>query len=681
VAISFTCTGACVSVLLSSFANPINVGQFVAFTATVICAGFTPTGAVTFAIDGVPGTPIPLSGGAASLCTSSLTVGSHTIAAAYSGDGNCSVAASNTLTQVVETGSVQNVAGTYFLDGITCPSSSTCFAVGVNASNNVGVVVPIINGTAGAAQTVAGTEVLNGIACVSSSTCFAVGTGFAAGPSASGIVVPIANGTVGAVQTVPGTSDLLGIACPSPSTCFAAGNNASSSAGAVVPIVNGAAGAVQTVTGTLDLHIACASSSTCFAVAELPPVIVPVTDGTAGAVLSVPGATLLANVGCASSSTCFAVGTNDPSAVIVPITNGTIGAVQSVPGPSGGNAFDLLGITCPSTSTCLVVGQYPTGVGVVVPLTNGTPGAIQTVPDTTALFGIACSNNSACFAAGYNENIPIGLVLTVNQAGAGMMLTSSPNPSSPGQAVTFTATLTCPITLPSGSVTFFDNSSPIASLPLNSKTVPPVAAFTTSTLAPGSHSITATYSGGGGCAGATSNAVAQVVGAAVYGVLLTSSQNPSPPGQQVTFTATPSCPSFSSTGIVTFTIDGVVGSPVKLIGGVASLTLNSLAPGSHSVSASYSGDGNCGAATSAVLMQMVGTGVSVTQPGGSVAAAKNCQALPAAEQQACFGQTTGNLGTSNPTPLPTPVPGSYCTMPDKSREWVPQGIPAPSGCT
>jgi Bacterial Ig-like domain (group 3) len=230
-------------------------------------------------------------------------------------------------------------------------------------------------------------------------------------------------------------------------------------------------------------------------------------------------------------------------------------------------------------------------------------------------------------------------------------------------------------------VTFFDNSSPIASLPLNSKTVPPVAAFTTSTLAPGSHSITATYSGGGGCAGATSNAVAQVVGAAVYGALLTSSQNPSPLGQQVTFTATPSCPSFSPTGIVTFTIDGVVGSPVKLIGGVASLTLNSLAPGSHSVSASYSGDGNCGAATSAVLMQMVGTGVSVTQPGGSVAAAKNCQALPAAEQQACFGQTTGNLGTSNPTPLPTPVPGSYCTMPDKSREWVPRGIPASSGCT
>jgi hypothetical protein len=245
----------------------------------------------------------------------------------------------------------------------------------------------------------------------------------------------------------------------------------------------------------------------------------------------------------------------------------------------------------------------------------------------------------------------------------------------------FTATLTCPNGSPSGTVTFFDGGSPIASLPLNSKVTPPVAAFTTSTLAPGSHSITTTYSGGGGCAAATSNPVTQVVGSALYTLILTSSPNPSTPGQPVSFTATPACPGFTPTGIVTFTIDGAVGTPVKLISGAASLTLNSLAAGSHSVTAAYGGDGNCGSATSTVLTQMVGTAVSVAQPGDYVGTLKNCQALPAAEQQGCISQATGNLGTSNPLPLPALPPGSHCTLPDKSRQWVPQGIPAPLGCT
>jgi Bacterial Ig-like domain (group 3) len=171
--------------------------------------------------------------------------------------------------------------------------------------------------------------------------------------------------------------------------------------------------------------------------------------------------------------------------------------------------------------------------------------------------------------------------------------------------------------------------------------------------------------------------VTQVVGAPGYSVMLTSSQNPSTPSQAVTFTATPSCPGFTPTGIVTFTIDGVVGSPVKLIGGVATLTLNSLAAGSHSVMAAYSGDGNCGPATSAVLMQIVkATGTGPLPPGEL----KNCQALPAAAQLACITPATGNLGTSNPTQSPAPLPGSYCTMPDKSREWVPRGATAPGGC-
>jgi hypothetical protein len=75
------------SVSVSSSANPAPAGQSVTFTATV--SGPTPTGSVTFS-DGntTLGTRGLGANGTAAFATSSLTAGSHTITAAYSGDGN-----------------------------------------------------------------------------------------------------------------------------------------------------------------------------------------------------------------------------------------------------------------------------------------------------------------------------------------------------------------------------------------------------------------------------------------------------------------------------------------------------------------------------------------------------------------------------------------------------------------
>ncbi|SMH71877.1 Ig-like domain-containing protein [Candidatus Nitrosotalea okcheonensis] len=48
----------------------------------------TATGTVTFSIDETPQAPVTISGGTATLATSTLSVGSHSITAAYSGDTN-----------------------------------------------------------------------------------------------------------------------------------------------------------------------------------------------------------------------------------------------------------------------------------------------------------------------------------------------------------------------------------------------------------------------------------------------------------------------------------------------------------------------------------------------------------------------------------------------------------------
>jgi subtilase family serine protease len=79
------------NVLLSS-ANPVPIGSNVTFTATLSAvspgAG-TPTGSVQFFADGaVLGSPVTLVGGAASINTSSLSQGLHSISNQYAGDGN-----------------------------------------------------------------------------------------------------------------------------------------------------------------------------------------------------------------------------------------------------------------------------------------------------------------------------------------------------------------------------------------------------------------------------------------------------------------------------------------------------------------------------------------------------------------------------------------------------------------
>ena len=80
--------------------NPITVGQNVSFTATV--AGSSPTGTVQFEDgSGALLSPVALSSGSATLTLSTLTVGTHSVTAVYSGDTNNSPSTSSALSEVV----------------------------------------------------------------------------------------------------------------------------------------------------------------------------------------------------------------------------------------------------------------------------------------------------------------------------------------------------------------------------------------------------------------------------------------------------------------------------------------------------------------------------------------------------------------------------------------------------
>jgi Bacterial Ig-like domain (group 3)/FG-GAP-like repeat len=79
----------------------------------------------------------------------------------------------------------------------------------------------------------------------------------------------------------------------------------------------------------------------------------------------------------------------------------------------------------------------------------------------------------------------------VTETTSAAKITSTPNPSTLGQAVTFTATITSPTVIPTGPVTFMVGTKVLGTAQLSSGK----AKFTTSTLPVGSTKVTATYYG------------------------------------------------------------------------------------------------------------------------------------------------------------------------------------------
>ena len=187
-----------------------------------------------------------------------------------------------------------------------------------------------------------------------------------------------------------------------------------------------------------------------------------------------------------------------------------------------------------------------------------------------------------------------GVIQLVNVAGAATTtaLVSSPNPSLLNSNVTFTATVKTNGTTASGasgSVIFKDAGTPLSTNTVTSG----VAAYTNNILSPGSHTITAEYSGDTNYANSFSTTVTQMVQAATT-LGLTPSSNPSTVSNNVTFTAavqTNGATAGGAGGTVVFLDRGMPLSTNNVTGGVATYTNNFLAVGSHSLTAEYSGDG------------------------------------------------------------------------------------------
>jgi hypothetical protein len=187
-------------------------------------------------------------------------------------------------------------------------------------------------------------------------------------------------------------------------------------------------------------------------------------------------------------------------------------------------------------------------------------------------------------------------------------LVSSVTPSLIGQLVTFTATVRG--TAPTGSVDFRDGATVLCKSvkAIAGKGDKATATCESPPLSVGSHSITATYSGDANNGGSVSPPLTQVVNVPPPQVNLTSSLNPSKPGDNVTFTAKVTAQ--APTGTVTFKNGAsALCNAVLLQGGgnspTAACATSFAVAGSYSITAAYSGDPNNNPTTSTALTQTV----------------------------------------------------------------------------
>jgi hypothetical protein len=187
-----------------------------------------------------------------------------------------------------------------------------------------------------------------------------------------------------------------------------------------------------------------------------------------------------------------------------------------------------------------------------------------------------------------------------NSCGVAETLTSSLNPATAGQSVTFTAQLSATSGVPTGDVQFFDGTTLLSTQAVSNTGS---ASFSTSSLTVGSHTITANYQPTGSF-GAGSASLIEVINGIATGTTLTCLPNPVYVVGTAKFTATVTSTGGTPTGSVSFTDNGAALGTQSLVAGAAVFNYSGEAVGTHAIVATYAPVGSF-ASSSATCSEVV----------------------------------------------------------------------------
>jgi hypothetical protein len=275
------------------------------------------------------------------------------------------------------------------LTGVSCPTPTLCFAAGYSDSKTLierwngkaWSIVPSPNNPQWGGQ-------LTDVSCASVKFCFAVG-------SFSGYTIETLterwDGTAWKIVPSPsrrpspqfetqGVNNLQSVSCVSATSCVTVGNDA---------------GYQYDFTETLAEH----------------------WNGSKWAIVKSPSPAKFSNlaaVSCVNTKNCYAVGNAVPSTDVTATAqtlivhwNGSVWTRVVSTDPSSAPRNSLLGVSCPSATSCVAVGDSRTGAAdqTLVKRLTGNKWTIEPSPNPAgaieaSLHGVGCTSATACDAVG-----------------------------------------------------------------------------------------------------------------------------------------------------------------------------------------------------------------------------------------------------------------------------------------
>jgi hypothetical protein len=621
-------------------------------SAAVSVAKATPTVAVSPSLSSITAVQsltvtVAVSGGAGSPAVTgsvTLTSGSYTSAATALSSGNATI---NVPAGSLALGS-DTLTASYAPDSNDASIYNT--ASGTSTAISVAKATPSVT-VSPSSFSITSTQLLSVTVAVNGGTGSTTPTGSVTLTSGSytSAATPLAGGS--ATINIPAGSlaaggDVLGAAYAPDSSSSSIYNSASGSSSIVT-----VAKATPTITATPSLSSITATQA------------VSVTIAVGGT----PAATGTVTLSSGSYTSAATTLTGGSATINIPAGSLAVGGDTLTASYTGDNNYNPASGTAAITVTSLAptitftVPNHTYGdAPFTVTATSNSSGAIT----YSVISGPATISGSVVTLSGVGA-----VVLQASQAAAGSYASGSQNATftvaSESQTITFAAPASpvnygaAPIALSASSTSGLTVVFSVLSGPAS------ISGSTLTISGAGTVVVAADQSGNTNYAVATEVTHSITVNKGAPAAGLTASPNPVLVQNSVTLTATIGSSAGTPTGSVAFSDGGTTIGTAPLNAGIATLSLATLAVGSHSITAVYGGDANFNAASSAAVSEAVedftltigGSGSSQTvQPGGTATytlpmSPSGGTTFPAAVTFAATGLPTGFTATFSPASL------------------------------
>jgi Pro-kumamolisin, activation domain/Bacterial Ig-like domain (group 3) len=641
-------------------AAPPSIAQSAATTVTAMVKATTgaalPSGTVTFALGTTPlgSATLTVTGGIAgaalSVVGSKLSLGSNSITASYAANGNFAASA----------GSVTVV--------VTAPALAT---------------TTVLTASPASISQTAATQLTAAVKAASGSATPAGSVTFSAGNVALGTATLAGSGTT-ATAVLSVAASKLSIGSNSVTASYAGNSNFAVSAGSTTLTVTASAVATTTVLTASPASIApsattqltamvkaasgsAAAGSVTFAIGNTSLGSAPLTatDGAAAAVLSVAASKLSLGSNTITASYAGSSGFA-PSAgpvivvVIAPAVTTTITLAASPASISQNTTTQLTATVKAASGTAAPAGSVTFSAGNIALGTATLAGSGGTATAALTVMGSSLANGANPVAASYGGNSSFSgstgsVTVTVAQMVAATMTVAAASPPTIASNATTTVTAMVKATtgaaLPSGIVSFALGNTSLGSVTLTvtGGLTAAMLSLPGSKLNMGSNNITASYTGSSNFTPSAGSVIVVVIAPLATSTALTAGSASIAPGATTLLTATVRAVSGSAapTGSMTFTAGGVsLATAALAVSGAsstASLTVNgsSLAPGSDTVTASYSGSSGFSASSGSTVV----TVAAVVASNVVVTAAKTTNAQSGFAVKIQLQETAGGATT------------------------------------